>query len=122
MRSYFTVRRTPKGDVFQFRLYMTDEDAQKYRYDIRPKLCTENGAHWTRHGFNGQVNPKSLNGYWVYDCKRTNNYGIRFYFDLKPGERRYYPVRITYDGAEVQVSKPTTKEKLETEGTSPERG
>ena len=121
-RSHFTIKQTANGKKFQLRLFMSDRDAMKYRHLNRPVLCTETGAEWFRGRSDGQVKRKRVSGGWVYDCTRANCYSIRYIFDLKPGERLYYPVRVHYNGADVEVRKPTTEEQLEKGIISPERG
>ena len=121
-RSHFTIKRTPKGDRFMLRLFLNDEDTIRYQHFKRTTLSTETGEEWVRDQSEGQVTRRRVRGGWVYECSRANCYSIRYIFDLKPGERLYYPVRVHYNGADVEVRKPTTEEQLEKGIISPERG
>lgn len=113
MKSHFTIRRAPRGDVFRLRLFLTGEDAELYRYADRI-LVTFNGRDWTRYGYARQVEPRRYEGGWIWDCRRSSDKELlQYYGDIEPKERRYYGLRLTMEGIFVKTGTPLKKEEIE---------
>lgn len=113
MKSHFTIRRALKGDVFRLRLFLTREDAEKFRYADRI-LVTRSGKNWERYGFAKKVFPRPFDDGWAWECTRQNDQELLEYFgDTMPKERRYYRVRLTINGIFVKVESQISKEEIE---------
>lgn len=113
MKSHFTIRRAPKGDVFRLRLFLTSEDAEKFRYADRI-LVTRSGKNWERYGFAKKVVPRPFDDGWAWECMRQNDQELLEYFgDAMPEERRYYSIRLTINGIFVKVGNEISKEEIE---------
>ena len=113
MKSHFTIRRAPKGDVFRLRLFLTNEDAEKFRYADRI-LVTRSGKNWERYGFAKQVTPRPFDDGWAWECTRQNDLELLLYFgDIEPKERLYYGLRLTMEGIFVKTGTPLKKEEIE---------
>lgn len=113
MKSHFTIRRAPKGDVFRIRLFLTKEDAEKFRYADRI-LVTRSGKNWERYGFAKKVTTRPFEGGWAWECTRQNDIELLAYFgDMMPEERRYYGLKITIEGIFVKIENQIAKEDVE---------
>ena len=113
MKTHFTIRRAPQGNRYYMRLFLSGDDAEKFRYERRV-LRTREGKHYSRYGFASRVTPKQLEGGWAWSFQRQNERLIPETFqEMEPKERRYYAVKVTIESIEVLNDKPIRKEEIE---------
>lgn len=113
MKSHFTIRRAPKENLYYLRLFLTDEDAEHFRYERRV-LRTRDGKFYSRYGFASRVTPKQIEGGWEWNCQRQNDRAIPENFPgMEMKERRYYAVKVTIESITVLNEKPIRKEEIE---------